>query len=94
MKVYALMIQVYIWLHDEGVCIDDTGLYMVAETLNGIHYPVHVQKSILGKQTQILVKTLKFGRNAAVTAILNIGIMKCKVVYSTLITNSLCHWIY
>ena len=36
-----------------GVCIDD-GLYMVAETLNGIHYTVHVQKSILGKQTQIL----------------------------------------
>ena len=30
MKVYALMIQVYIWLHHEGVCIDDTGLYMVA----------------------------------------------------------------
>ena len=30
MKVYALMILVYIWLHHEGVCIDDTGLYMVA----------------------------------------------------------------
>ena len=52
MKVYALM-QVYIWWHHEGVCIDAC-LYMVAETLNGIHYPVHVQESILGKQTQIL----------------------------------------
>ena len=42
--------------YHEGVCIDEaTGLYMLAETLNGIHYPVHVQKSLLGKQTQILV---------------------------------------
>ena len=33
---------------------------MVAETLNGFHYPLHVQKSTLGKQTQILACDSKF----------------------------------
>ena len=40
--------------HDD-VCIDKSaGIYLVADTLKGSDNPVHVQKSLIGRPTQVL----------------------------------------
>ena len=41
--------------YHDGVCIDKSaGIYLVADTLKGSDNPVHVQKSLIGRPTQVL----------------------------------------